>query len=216
MSSSSSRAGDTSRGSASAHRPEGAVALALGQRLGQVDEVIALDDFQDVGEPEVVEVPHHRHVGRRVLRQDLVDEIVDDRRLLHPLDLGDALGRPKAPKQWLVSTLRVGVVVDDEQGLAGVGELRCERLPPACPCGIGRLDTSGAELSSGPSGPVGSGRSGGIATRTGDELKPSVLAIEVADADLAARFAAVLVAAGAMSVNEYTGPPAATIASTNA
>ena len=69
------------------------------------------------------------NIGVWVDCQDGIHEVVDDLRLLVPLNLGAACGRLEATEEWLITAFGIKVIGDDKQLMAVEGELaRRERI----------------------------------------------------------------------------------------
>src|SRR5262249_38011559 len=141
---------------------------------------------------EVIEIARDDDLRVGVERQNAGDEVMDDLRLLMPLDLGAPLGWLEAPKEGLIAALRVEVVRDDEEPLPVVEKLASQRLAAVVEGRVGWVDAARAEGELGPTGAVHHRRGrGGGPTGPVDEAEAAVGAEEETDPNVAARLAPV-------------------------
>ncbi len=151
--------------------------------------------------------------------EDAVDEVVDGDGLQVALHLRAEGRRLVDAEEGLVATLRVPVIGDDEEAVPVEQELAGQRLAAGGKGRVGGVNASGAvnQLSARATAGHRVGGGGGGAGAV-DEAQPAVGAEEEADADVAARRAAVLVieridlaefvcgAAGSLDGGDERGP----------
>src|SRR5439155_11438381 len=150
-----------------------------------------------VRELEVVEVAKDHHLRGGVDGSNVLDESGLDGGLLVALHLRRACRRLESPRKWLVATLRVEVIRDNEETQRVEQEFRGEWLAARVPSGVRRIDSPGAERELRRTAGARHGRRRGrVSAGPIHEREPTVGPEQEDLADVPAGLAAVLVVAG--------------------